>query len=167
VGAAAGVLDKPSPFPYKAGDGAADLGAADLDGSSRRGKGSKPNGWLLKEARAVAVVAMAMPVLPGKEQTWHDFVDQLKSPEVRDDYQASRRGVGMTREAVWSQPTPDGRLMAVVLIEADDISAVFGNLATSEDPFTSRFRAFLEEVHGVDIATDPLPEVTMLLDTRF
>ena len=117
--------------------------------------------------RQMAAVAMAMPVLPGKEQTWRDYVSQLESPEMRDDYMRSRRGVGMSRETVWSQQTPDGRLMAVVLMEADDLNAVFGNLATSEDAFTGRFRDFIKDVHGVDFATDPLPEVNMLSDTRF
>ncbi len=73
----------------------------------------------------------------------------------------------MTRETVWSEQTPDGRLLAVVLMESDDIDATFAALAKSDDPFTSRFREFLKDVHGVDIATDPLPEVTMLSDTRF
>lgn len=73
----------------------------------------------------------------------------------------------MSHETVWSQRTPDGRLMAVVLMEADDVNAVLGNLATSEDPFTAKFRSFLEDVHGVDITTDALPEVTMVSDTRF
>lgn len=57
---------------------------------------------------------------------------------------------------------PRGRLT-----EADDVSAAFGKLATSEDPFTARFRSFLEDVHGVNITTGALPEVTMLSDTRF
>jgi hypothetical protein len=110
---------------------------------------------------------MAMPVLPGKEHTWRDYVNKLTSPEVHDEYRTSRRAVGMTHETVWSQQTPDGGLMAVVLMEADDVNAVLANLATSQDPFTGRFREFLKDVHGVDIATDPLPEVTMLSDTQF
>ena len=110
---------------------------------------------------------MAMPVLPGKEQTWRDYVNRLTSPEVRDEYRASRRAAGMTRETVCSQATPDGRLTAVVVMEADDLEAVLGNLATSDDPFTAAFRDFIKDVHGVDLATDPLPEVAMLSDTRF
>lgn len=115
----------------------------------------------------MAVVAMAMPVLPGKEQAWRDYVARLQSSEVRDEYQASRRALGMTRETVWSQRAPDGGLVAVVMIEADDVDAVFGNLAASEDPFTGRFREFLSDVHGIDIASDPLPEVALLSDARF
>ena len=115
----------------------------------------------------MTAIAMAMPVLPGKEQNWRDYVGRLNSPEVRDQYAASRRAAGMARETVWSEQTPDGRLLAVVLMEADDINAVFANLATSDDPFTAQFRDFVKDVHGVDIATDPLLEVTMLSDTRF
>jgi hypothetical protein len=55
----------------------------------------------------------------------------------------------------------------VVVIEAEDVNEVFSNMATSEDPFTGQFREFLEDVHGVDIGKDPLPEVTMLSDARF
>ncbi len=122
---------------------------------------------LSKGARKMTAIAMALPVLPGKEQSWRDYVGTLNSPEVREQYVASRRAAGMTRETVWSEQTPDGRLLAVVLMEADDVDGVFANLATSDDPFTARFRDFLKDVHGVDIATDPLPEVTMLSDTRF
>jgi hypothetical protein len=122
---------------------------------------------LSKGVRVVTAVAMAMPVLPGKEQTWLDYVASLKSTELRDEYEASRRALGMTRETVWGQRGPDGRLVAVVLMEADDVDAVFGNMASSDDPFTSQFRDMLKEVHGVAIGTDPLPEVTMLSDTRF
>jgi hypothetical protein len=73
----------------------------------------------------------------------------------------------MTREAVWSQQSPDGRMTAVVLMEADDPGAVFANMATAEDPFTARFQDFIKTVHGVDLTSDPLPEVTMLSDARF
>ncbi len=34
----------------------------------------------------MTVVAMAMPVLPGKEQTWLDYVSRLQSTELRDEY---------------------------------------------------------------------------------
>ena len=57
--------------------------------------------------------------------------------------------------------------MAVVLMEGTDLDAVLGNLATSADPFTARFRDFLMEVHRVDLTKDPLPDVTLLSDTRF
>jgi hypothetical protein len=73
----------------------------------------------------------------------------------------------MTRETVWGQRGPDGRLVAVVMMEAEDVAAVFGHMASADDPFSSKFRAMLKEMHGVDIGTDPLPEVTMLSDTRF
>lgn len=112
-------------------------------------------------------VAMAMPVLPGKEQVWRDYVARLSSPGVQEAYTASRRAAGMTRETVWAQHAADGSLLAVVAMEADDVDALFKTLVTSDDEFTHDFRDFLKEVHGVDITSDPLPDVTMLADTRF
>ena len=55
----------------------------------------------------------------------------------------------------------------VVTMETDDVDALLANLAGSNDPFTRAFRAFLTEVHGIDVTSDPLPEVAMLQDTRF
>jgi hypothetical protein len=49
-------------------------------------------------------------------------------------YQASRGRLGITREAVWIQLTP-GADFAVFLLEADDLLAAFGGLATSRVPF--------------------------------
>ena len=115
----------------------------------------------------MVAVAMAMPILPGKEQTWRDHVRDLTSSEMRDEYESSRRALGMSRETVWAQQVPGGPLMAVVMMEADDPASVFDKLSTSADPFTAQFREFLKDVHGVDIGTDPLPEVTMLSDVRF
>lgn len=115
----------------------------------------------------MAMVAMAIPVLPGKEQAWLDYTGRLQSPEFHEDYVASRRAVGMAREIVWSQRGPDGGLVAVVAVEADDLDAVFEGLARADDPATVQFREFIKDVHGVDLATDPLPEITMHSDTRF
>ncbi|HEY0888646.1 MAG TPA: hypothetical protein VGE38_03425 [Nocardioides sp.] len=115
----------------------------------------------------MAMVAMAIPVMRGKEQAWLDYTGRLQSSEFREEYAASRRAVGMTREIVWSQRGPDGGLVAIVVVEADDLNAVFGNLASAEDPTTAGFREFIKDVHGVDMVADPLPEVTLHSDTRF
>lgn len=37
---------------------------------------------------------------------------------------AFRRAAGMIRESVWSEQTADGRLLAVVLMESEDVHAV-------------------------------------------
>jgi hypothetical protein len=64
---------------------------------------------------------------------------------------------------VWHQKTPAGSF-AIVLLEADDIQAPLGGAATSQEPFDQRFRELVREVHGVDLANDPPPDVTPIID---
>ena len=49
----------------------------------------------------------------------------------------------------------------------EDIASSFGRIATSDDPFAVRFRAFVKDVHDVDLAKDPPPDVELLIDERF
>jgi hypothetical protein len=80
------------------------------------------------------------------------------------EHAASRRRHGITRESVWIQPTP-GNDVAVVLIEACDISRAMLALATSQEPFDSWFRDHLRAVHGLDLA-DGVAAPEQVLDFR-
>jgi hypothetical protein len=111
-------------------------------------------------------LAFVMPILPGKEKTDLEALERVSTGEERDAHVAARRSQGVTREAVWHQKTPDGTL-AVVMLEADDLESVFRTLATSNEPFDRRFREFVQDVHGVDLANDPPPDVRLVSDTRF
>jgi hypothetical protein len=68
----------------------------------------------------------------------------------KEAYQDARRRVGIVREAVWIQPAPDGDL-AVVYLEADDLTTAFRILATSPEPFDCWFRDHVLLVHGVAV----------------
>jgi hypothetical protein len=112
-------------------------------------------------------LVFAMPVLPGKEETDREMFRRLSAPgPERDAYMAARRSQGLAREAVWHQKTPMGTF-AIALLEGDDIASSLGRIATSDEPFARQFRAFVKDVHGVDLATDPPPDVIPLSDTRF
>ncbi len=115
----------------------------------------------------MTMLVFAIPLLPGKEEVDRGMFQRLTTagPE-RDAYVEGRRAQGFTREAVWHQETLDGTL-AIVLLEGDDIEHSMGQLATSDTPFAVQFREFVKDVHGVDLATDPPPAVTLLADTRF
>ena len=78
-------------------------------------------------------VAFCAPILPGKEETDRKGFEEVLGPR-REEYDASRRRAGITREMVWHQETPDGTV-AVVYLEADDIPASMQALATSDDAF--------------------------------
>lgn len=55
---------------------------------------------------------------------------------------------------------------AIVLMEGNDIAAAMGAMITGQDPFNTQFRQFVKEVHGVDLAADPPPDVTPIVDNR-
>ena len=114
----------------------------------------------------MATVAFVAPLSPGKEETDREGMQRFSTGEERDAYEASRRSLGFHREAVWHQETPNGTL-AIVLWEVDDPEAAFGGIATSDEPFDSRFREFLRDVHGLDVAKDPPPVIRPVIDHRF
>jgi hypothetical protein len=84
----------------------------------------------------------------------------------KEAYRDARRRAGIIREAVWIQPASDGDV-AVVFLEADDLTAAFKILRTSAEPFDRWFRGHLRAVYG--IAWDEqfaVPELVLDLDTN-
>ncbi len=114
----------------------------------------------------MATFAFVAPLLTGKEQTDRETMERFSTGDEKDAYTASRRSHGFRRETVWHQETPVGTI-AIVVWEVDDVERAFGGIATSDEPFDRQFREFLRDVHGFDVATDPPPEVRLVVDTRF
>jgi len=54
---------------------------------------------------------------------------------------------------------------AVVHLEAEDLEQAFQGMATSEEPFDRWFRAYVLEVHGLDLA-EGFPPPEQALDFR-
>ena len=109
-------------------------------------------------------VAFVIPLLPGKTGTERAALASMQSGERRADTEASRRRHGITREAAWLQSTPMGDLV-VVHLEAEDLAAGFGGIATSPDPFDVWFREHNKDAHGIDLA-EGFPPPEQLLDYR-
>lgn len=108
--------------------------------------------------RAVQTVCFAAPLLPGTTSVDREAMLSCWDGERSEDYVASRRRHGITRESTWIQTTPAGDF-AVVLIEAADLSSAMLGLATSQEAFDVWFRDHLRAVHGLDLAQGmSLPE---------
>ncbi len=107
-------------------------------------------------------IGFVAPVLPGMTDTDRASMGACWKGERRADYEESCRRAGITRETTWLQSTPMGD-MAVVVIEADDIRAAMGALATSDEPFDAWFRDHVLQVHGVSLA-DGFPPPDVILD---
>jgi hypothetical protein len=113
---------------------------------------------------ATQTVCFAAPLLPGTTSLDREEMLSCWHGDRSDEHSASRERLGITREAVWIQPTPAGDL-AVVLIEATDLGQAMFGIATSQEPFDVWFRQHLATVHGLDLTQGmTLPE--LVLDHR-
>jgi hypothetical protein len=114
----------------------------------------------------MAAFAFIAPILPGKEQADKEHMREAVGPR-RQDYAEWRRKLGITREAVWHQQTPQGTV-AIVYMEADDPQRALQGLGSSTEPIAQWFRQCILEVHGLDLTQPmpgPLPE--LVIDERF
>jgi hypothetical protein len=109
----------------------------------------------------VPAIAFTIPILPGKEELDRQTMEELVGPR-RDEFEASRKRLGITREAAWHQETPNGTA-AVVCLEADDLGTAMHGIASSQEPFDVWFRERMAEIHGVDLA-EPAPPPKQVLD---
>jgi hypothetical protein len=107
-------------------------------------------------------VAFAIPLLPGKTDIDRRAMRSCWQGDRRAAYEASRKRLGITSEAVWIQQSPNGDV-AVVHLEADDLNRALTGMSTSEDPFDRWLREHSLEVHGVDLKAG-FPPLEQVLD---
>lgn len=94
------------------------------------------------------LVAMAVPVAPGKTEAWNTFMEELQS-KYRQQFIDSRKKLGV-RERTFLQSTPMGDLVLVTLEGEDPVNA-FRQFAKGEDEFTKWFVASVNNIHGIDL----------------
>ena len=107
----------------------------------------------------MAMLAIAIPILPGKTDAWRLFIDELTGAR-KEEFDASRRRLGV-RERTFLQETPMGD-MVLVTLEGDDPAGAFAAFGQGSDEFTTWFKQQAQDVHGIDLAAPPpgpLPEL--------
>lgn len=109
-------------------------------------------------------IGFVAPLVPGKTETDRAAMISCWRGERRDQHQTSRTQLGIAREAIYIQSTPNGDV-AIVYWEADDVEAAFEGVATSGYPFDQWFRAHIREVHGLN-AEERFPPPEQVLDFR-
>jgi hypothetical protein len=76
-----------------------------------------------------------------------------------EEYEESRRRLGIFAESVWFAPKPSGGGAAVVFLEAEDperaLRELVAELAASETSFDSWLRREMHELFGCDFAQLP------------
>jgi hypothetical protein len=109
----------------------------------------------------MAEIVFAAPIVRGKEDLERETRDKMAGAG-REEYVAALTDVGITRQAVWHQQTPDGGILAIVYNEATDSDA----LQRFTSSYASRwFVQQMQEAYGRWISHPPLP-VELVHDIR-
>ena len=92
----------------------------------------------------MAAFAFALPILPGQEETVRSMGAAVSgSKQFREEYEASRKKLGISEEKVWVQRTPIGYAI-VVYWETEDPQRTLREMADSQDEFDKDFRRLIE-----------------------
>ena len=111
----------------------------------------------------MALMALAIPILPGKTPEWRKWMAELNGPR-HQEFVDSRRRAGV-HERTFLQQTPMGDLVLVTL-EGDDPGRAFGTMMTATDPFSTWFGERAMAVHG-DLPAPPAgPPSELAADSR-
>ena len=109
------------------------------------------------------VTTFAVPILPGKTESWKEAAASLTS-DRKADFDDFNRRFKISRHVASLQQTPQGDF-AVVYIEGDDPDNVLGEMQQSEHPFERWFVAtFFEDIHGITSSQGPPPANTVFID---
>ena len=110
-------------------------------------------------------ITFAVPLLPGTTEKWKEAIVEMNGSR-QSEHEESRRRMGLTREVVSLQQTPDGDLV-VVCLEGDDPEGVVSRYLNSDHPFDRWFaETVLVGTHGMDASHDPPPPNQVFVDWR-
>ena len=101
----------------------------------------------------MAVLAFALPILPGKQEAWRRFCQELLESR-KCEYEESRRRLSISKEVTWFAQTAQGDT-AIICMEADHPELVFSTLSASDLPFDDWLRQQLVELHGLEVVKRP------------
>src|SRR3954453_12490537 len=92
----------------------------------------------------MAVVAFALPILPGQEELVRSIGEAVSgSGELRERYEESRKMLGISEEKVWLQRTPIGQSI-IVYWETEDPQSTLREMAKSQTEADKKFRQVVE-----------------------
>lgn len=103
----------------------------------------------------MAVVAFALPILPGQEDLVRSVGEAVSgSGELRAGYEESRKRLGISEEKVWIQRTPIGESI-IVYWETEDPQRTLREMANAQDEVDQKFRQLIETAApAIDLSKD-------------
>lgn len=109
----------------------------------------------------MAMVALCLPIQPGKKQKWQEMADKFSHEPIKSRLNASRKAAGV-RERTFLQETPHGD-MVIVTLEGDNPHEAFGKMMA--DPSMRDFAEWAADVHGIDPNSPPPPMPRLVYDS--
>ena len=111
---------------------------------------------ILKKDEKTEMIAIALPILPGKIEVWKTKILDKMLGENKKETDAIRHAAGV-RERSFLQETPDGH-MVITTFEGRDPVAGYSQVMQK---LPSDFAELVMEVHGLDLnaAQPPMPEL--------
>jgi len=119
------------------------------------------------KGEAMDEVCLVAPLLSDKTEAARAFMRELDGPR-RDEYSASERRIGISKEVWFLAPTQAGELL-IGYMESSDFESAFAAFVTSNDRFDLWFKQRFAEVTGIDLNHPPqmrLSEVLSSYDSR-
>jgi hypothetical protein len=111
------------------------------------------------------LVVRAFPVLPGKEEELHQFVEQLRGPRYAEATEFYR-SFGVTRETWHLQQTPTGPVV-IGVTEVTEPDARAQEYAQSQRPFDRWFKDQVHRLTGINPDVQPLgPPTEQIFELR-
>ncbi len=107
----------------------------------------------------MAAFAFSLPILPGQEEEVRRIGELVsEAGELREEYEETRRKLGISEEKVWMQRTPIGQAV-IVYWETEDPQRTLREIANSQDEFVKQFRDLIfSAAPGLDLSQEqPLP----------
>ena len=109
----------------------------------------------------MALLAMCMPILPGKKEMWLEMMNKLKEEPMATGFKKSRREAGV-HERSFLQESPAGDFV-ILTFEGDNPAESFGKIMAGMD---ADFAAFAKEVHGLDMNAGAPALPTLVFDSE-
>jgi hypothetical protein len=98
-----------------------------------------------REVQKMAAVAFALPILPGREDLVKSMGEAVSgSGGLREEYEESRKRLGIREEKVWVQRTPIGASI-IVYWETEDPQRTLREIADTQDEVDKKFKQIVED----------------------
>ena len=104
------------------------------------------------------ILAICIPILPGKMEQWNAMMDHVKSTP---EFAQSRDSAGV-HERTFVQETPAGDFL-IITLEGEDPAAGWAKIMGS---MPAEFAQFAKDVHGIDVHASPSPIPKLVFDSK-